>query len=319
MHRNAVVRLAAGRALWSVFVLWLVSVLIFLATHVLPGDAATAILGLQATPEATRALEEQLHLNDSLISQYTTWLLSALQLDFGVSFSNGLDVAGYLVPTLVNSLSLMLGAAVIGIPLSLGLGLLTGYRRDGALDGTVTVLTLVLAALPVFVVGAMLVVIFSTGTLSLLPAIVTEPATLSNVGSWTLPAVTLALAIAPYIIRMMRATTVEILESEFVTYARLRGMRERTIILLHTLPNTLGPVSQVLALQLAYLFGGAVVVEYLFAYPGIGAALIDAVHNRDVPVLQAICMFIGAFYVLLNLIADIVTILATPKLRLPSR
>jgi ABC-type dipeptide/oligopeptide/nickel transport systems, permease components len=309
-------RLLLQRILWSVLVLWLVSVLIFFATQMLPGDAAQAILGIKATPESLLELRQELGLYGSAPEQYFRWMSSALLLDFGTSLSNSIPVSTLLLPRIASSLSLMAVAAAIGVPLSLLIGAISGYRRDGAFDHVVSLFTLVLSALPVFVVGSVLVLAFSTGSMNVLPAISPERLGWGNVPLWILPSVTLASAIAPYIIRMMRATMIEILESEYVTYARLQGASSRSILLRHALPNTIGPIAQVTALQLAYLASGAVVVEYLFAYPGVGSALVDAVNNRDLPVVQATCLFIAAFYVLVNFMADTATIMATPRIRI---
>ena len=296
--------------------LWLVSVLIFAATQMLPGDAAQAILGITATPESLAQLRRELNLEGSPLEQYAAWFSSLLHLDFGNSLSNGMPVSEYLLPRITSSLALMLVAAVLGIPLSLLIGAVSGYRRDGAFDHVVSVLTLVLSALPVFVVGSALVLGFSTGGFQLLPAISSQRLSFGNVATWILPSATLALAIAPYLIRMMRGTVIEILESEYVTYAKVRGASNAALLFRHALPNTIGPVAQVSALQLAYLASGAVVVEYLFAYPGVGSALVDAVNNRDLPVVQGICLFVAAFYVVINFCADAVTIAASPRLRI---
>ena len=304
------------RAAWSMLVLWLVSVLIFVATQMLPGDAAQAILGIRATPESVAQLRRELNLEGSPLEQYVSWFSSVLQFNFGISLSNGIPVAEYLYPRIMSSLALMTVAAVIGIPLSLVIGGVSGYRRDGAFDHIVSVLTLVLSALPVFVVGSVLVLGLSTGKLNLLPAISSQRLSFGNIAEWILPSVTLALAIGPYLIRMMRGTIIEILESEYVSYARVRGASNAALLIRHALPNTIGPVAQVTALQLAYLASGAVVVEYLFAYPGVGSALVDAVNNRDLPVVQAVCLFVAAFYVVVNLCADVITIIASPRIRI---
>lgn len=301
---------------WTGFlVLFLVSVCVFFATQILPGDAAQAILGRDATPERLEALREQLQLTGNPIVQYWTWLGSVLQFDFGTSLANGRPVADLLGGRIVNSLILMGAAAMTGIPVALLIGVMTAYWRDGVLDHAVTVVTLVLSALPEFVIATSLILLFATGLMKVLPATSTGSPVLSYPLQMVLPALTLALAIAPYIIRMMRATMIDMLESDYVQHARLSGLSERKVVFRYGLVNALGAVAQVAALQLAYLAGGVVVVEYVFGFPGIGTALVDAVGNRDLPVIQAICLFIAVFYILINLVADALTAFANPRVR----
>jgi peptide/nickel transport system permease protein len=315
-------RLVVNRVLFGLLTLWLVSVVVFLATQALPGDAARAILGREATPERLDALRQQLHLGGSLPSQYLGWLGSVLTLDLGHSLANGQPVGQLMGPSILNSAVLMLCAALVGTPLAIALGTWSALRRDTALDHVTGVVTLVLAALPEFVIGILLVLLFSTGVLHVLPAVfVSAPGqpVWANPAQLVLPTATLVFAVAPYIARTMRATMLEVLESEYVQQARLKGVPERAVILRHALPNAIGPVAQVIALQLAWLTGGVVVVEYLFRYPGIGFQLIDAVTNRDLPVVQALVLVVAAVYILVNLLADMVTLAANPKVRTASR
>lgn len=310
----------AFRRLWTAFVvLFLVSLGVFLATQVLPGDAAQAILGRDATPERLEALRERLQLTGNPVIQYWNWLGSVVRLDFGLSLSNGAPVADLLAPRVLNSLILMACSALIGIPLSLLIGLLAAYWRDGVLDHAVTLVTLVVSALPEFVIATSLILLFATGVWNVLPATSTSTPVLSYPAQLVLPALTLAIAIAPYIIRMTRATMIEVLDSDYVQHARLSGVSERAIVLRHGLINVVGAVAQVTALQLAYLAGGVVVVEFVFGFPGIGTALVDAVSNRDLPVIQAICLFIATFYIVVNLLADSLTALANPRVRYAGR
>jgi len=195
-------------------------------------------------------------------------------------------------------------------------------RRDRAVDHVVSTASLILASLPEFVIGIGLILIFATGMFQILPAVsLLGPDT----HAWedpvvvVLPAATLVLAVVPYISRIMRGSMVEVLESEYVTMAHLKGLSRRTVIWRHAVPNAIVPAIQVTALQLAYLAGGVVVVEFVFSYPGIGAALVEAVGNRDMPVVQAVTMLAAGIYVGLNLLADVATILVTPKLRTAGR
>ncbi len=311
-------RLILRRSLFGLFTLWVVSIVVFLATQALPGDAAQAILGREATPERLAALRDQLHLGGSLPEQYFAWLGHLVTLDLGTSLAGGIPVAQAIAPTLLNSSILMFCAAVIAIPLSICIGTWSALKKDTAVDHLTGVGTLVLASLPEFVVGILLVLLLSTGFLHLFPAVfvlIPGEQIWTNPAQLVLPVLTLVLAVSPYIIRIMRATMLEVLESQYVQQARLKGLPERTVIWRHAIPNTLGPVAQVIALQLAWLIGGVVIVEYLFRFPGIGFQLIDAVTNRDLPMVQALVIVIALFYVVVNLLADILTLAANPKVR----
>jgi peptide/nickel transport system permease protein len=218
----------------------------------------------------------------------------------------------------VNSGVLVVLAAVLSIPLSIAIGAWAALKREKVFDTTSSNLLLLLAALPEFVVAIVLVIVFATTVLHVLPAISTVPPGSRPWDNWealVLPVLTLVIVVAPYIARIMRASMIEVLESDYVEMARLKGLTERTVLVRHALPNALGPVFQVIALNLAYLAGGIIVIEYVFNYAGIGGAIQDAVVNHDLPVVQALAMLIAAVYVVLNLLADVATILVTPKLR----
>lgn len=289
-------RLLLKRVLLGLVILWAVSVVVFLATQALPGDAARAILGKEATPERLAALRDQLHLDDPIWLQYGSWLGDLFRLDLGESYASGMPVTELLGSRLNNSVALMLCASAISVPLALIVGTYSALRRDTAFDHTASVLSLVLASLPEFVVGIVLVLIFSTGMLNLLPAVYVmtgSDSAWSDPVQLILPTATMVLAVSPYMVRIMRATMIEVLESEYVQQARLKGLPERTVITRHALPNSIGPVAQVIALQLAWLAGGVVLVEFLFRFPGIGFALVDAVNNRDLPVVQTLTLAIA--------------------------
>jgi peptide/nickel transport system permease protein len=315
-------RLVLRRLGLGLLTLWLVSLLVFAAVLALPGDAATAILGKEATPDRVAALRDQLHLNDSVISQYLQWLGGLLTGDLGTSAATQQPVSELLSARVGNSVFLVLVASVVAIPLSLVIGVWTAMHRDRPADHITSTATLVLAALPEFVIGIALVLLFATSVFHVLPAVSLLP---PGTHAWedpkvvVLPAATLVLAVTPYISRIMRGSMVEVLESEYVTMARLKGLPERTVIWRHAVPNAIVPAIQVTALQLAWMAGGVVVVEFVFQYPGIGAALVDAVALRDMPVVQTVTMLMAGIYVGLNLLADIATILVTPKLRTAAR
>jgi peptide/nickel transport system permease protein len=315
-------RLIARRLALGVLTLFLISLVVFAAVLALPGDAATAILGREATPERVAALRDQLNLNDSVVTQYLDWIGGVVTGSFGESAATQQPVSELLSDRVANTGFLVFVAAVIAIPLSIGIGVWTAMRRDRSVDHVVSTSTLVLAALPEFVIGIGLILLFATSVFTWFPAVSllapdqrawTEPSVV------VLPAATLVLAVTPYISRIMRGSMIVVLESAYVTMARLKGLSERTVIWRHAVPNAIVPAIQVTALQLAWMAGGVVVVEFVFSYPGIGALFIDAVDNRDMPVVQTITMLAAAVYVVLNLLADLATIAVTPRLRTEAR
>jgi peptide/nickel transport system permease protein len=311
-------RLIIRRLVVSLAVLWLVTLLVFIATLLLPGDPARAILGQQATPERVAALQHQLHLDAPMWQRYLDWLGGVFTGDLGTSTATHGSVNALLGDRIVSSLVLLVAAAVISTPIGLALGTWSAIRRGHTADHTISGVSLVIAALPEFVIGVALIVALSTTVFTAFPSVTLAApgeAVWSQPNQLVLPVLTLTLVVTPYIIRMMRATMSEVLDSGHVEMARLKGLRERVVLTRHALPHAVGPVAQVVALQLAWLAGGVVVVEFLFRYPGIGQALIDAVNKRDVEVVQAITLLIAAVYIVVNLLADIIGILANPKLR----
>jgi peptide/nickel transport system permease protein len=306
------------RALLGLLVLFIVSIVVFAATQAL-GDPARAILGRDATPESLKALRLQLHLDRSVVSQYTSWLTGLLQGDAGTSFASTAPVSSLINERILNSAFLVFLAGIVSIPLAIAIGAYAALRRDKPFDSVSSLITLLLAAMPEFVIGLWLVVIFATtvfpGTLPSITQVEPGARPWGDMKAMILPTATLVLAVTPYVARIVRASMIEVLESDYVEMARLKGLSERTVLLRHALPNALGPTFQVIAINLAYLAGGVIVVEYIFNYPGIGGALRDAVNNHDIPVVQALAMLIAAVYVVLNLLADIATILVTPRLR----
>jgi peptide/nickel transport system permease protein len=315
-------KLIARRLALGVLTLFLISLVVYAAVLALPGDAATAILGREATPDRVAALRDQLNLNDSVISQYLSWIGGVLTGSFGESTATQQPVSELLSDRVANTAFLVFVAAVVAVPLSIGIGVWTAMRRDRSVDHLVSTSTLVLAALPEFVIGIGLILLFATSVFTWFPAVsllAPDERAWSDPSVVVLPAATLVLAVTPYISRIMRGSMIEVLESEYVTMARLKGLPERTVIWRHAVPNAIVPAIQVTALQLAWMAGGVVVVEFVFSYPGIGSAFIDAVDNRDMPVVQTITMLAAAIYVVLNLLADLATIAVTPRLRTEAR
>jgi peptide/nickel transport system permease protein len=302
----------------AIVTLFLVSVIVFAATQALPSDPAKALLGRNATPDSLKALREQLHLNRPAVTQYADWLKGILTGDAGTSIATETPVTSVIKDAIINSAFLVLITSVIAIPLALLLGIVAAIKRDRALDVGSSLALLGLAGLPEFVVGIALVLLFGTVVWKLFPPVALIPA-----GSrpWhypkelVLPVAALTIAVVPYIARFMRASLIEVLESDYVEMARLKGLPERTVVRRHALPNALVPSIQAIALTLVYLAGGIILIEFVFNYPGIGAKLDDAVHNHDVPVVQALTLLIAGIYVVVNLIADILTILVSPRVR----
>jgi peptide/nickel transport system permease protein len=316
--RHPIARLIAVRLALGVVTLWAVTVVIFIATQGLPGNAAYAVLGHSATPQRLQALEQALHLNRSLVSQYGSWIGGVLQGNLGHSLANGEAVSTLIGPRVVNSAALVIGAGVIGSLIAGLLGLMAAARRDSPFDHVSSVILLAITALPEFVVAIALVILFAVVVVHALPATSAIPPgshPWNNIKALILPTATLAIVIAPYIFRMVRGAMIEALESDYVEMAKLKGLPRWRVILVHALPNSLPPIVQVVGLNLLYLAGGIVVVEYVFNYPGLGAALVDAVSNRDIPMIQFIVLILAAFYVVVNILTDVIALAATPRRR----
>jgi peptide/nickel transport system permease protein len=309
------------RILLGVLTLFLVSIVVFAATQLLPGDAARAVLGRAATPQRLAAFRREFHLNQSAVSQYWSWLSGLLHGNPGTSLANGLPVWSFVEPRIVNSIYLMALVGVVGVPLSLGLGIWSALRRDTLFDHATSTVTLAAAALPEFVVAIALIILFATVVLQVLPPVsLVAPGTSvwSDPTVLVLPVATLTIAVVPYIYRMARGTMIEVLESEYIEMARLKGTPRRALLLRHALPNAFATTVQAIALTFAYLAGGVVVVEFVFGYPGIGQGLVNAVSARDLPTIQLIVLLLAAFYVVVNILADVIAIMVTPRMRTTS-
>jgi peptide/nickel transport system permease protein len=316
---HPIARLIRRRLAIGVVTLFLVSVVVFLATEVLPGNAAYAILGHNATPARVRSLEVSLHLNRGLFDQYWAWISGLLTGNPGRSLVNGLPVWGYVEPRIINSAVLVFAAGAISALAGVALGAVAALRKDGWFDHVTSVVVLAVTSLPEFVVAIALVILLSTVVWHVLPAVsLLAPGAYawSQPELLVLPVATLVIVIVPYILRMMRAAMVEALESDYVEMARLKGVPEWRVVLMHALPNAIAPTIQVIGLNFLYLAGGVVVVEYVFNFPGIGQALVNAVNDRDIPVIQFIVLVLAAFYVVVNIVTDVIALLATPRRRI---
>jgi peptide/nickel transport system permease protein len=309
----------ARRVGLAVLTLWLVSILVFVATTAL-GDPVRAILGKDFGSDKARVaqLTEQLNLDESLVSRYFSWLGGLLTGDPGTSIASGRPVAELISDNVVNSLVLVLISALVMIPVAFGIAMISANYRRRRGDTIIQTVLLTLAGLPEFVTGILLVAVFSTSVFHWLPAV-----TISSPGShpWNepktmvLPVLTLVLAVSPYVSRIVRSTLLEVLDSDYVELARLKGIPERVVMRKHALLNAVVPGIQVIALQLAWLAGGVVFVESVFNFPGVGNQLVDSVRNHDVPMVQALSMIIAGVYVVVNLVADLLSILLTPRAR----
>jgi peptide/nickel transport system permease protein len=305
-----------------VVTLLLVSMLVFAATQVLPGDPARVVLGHEATPDQVLALRHQLGLDRPLVSQYLSWLGRLLAGDLGNSLVTQESVAHLIGDRVLNSAVLVLVSSAIAVPLSALVGAVAGRRRDRAFDRAVLVVTLGLTALPEFIIALVLVILFATSVLHLLPAtalLAPGQNPLSDISILVLPVVALVLGVLPYLARLVRGSVIDVYESEYVRIARLKGVPERVVLRRHVLRNALVPAIQGTALALAYLTGGVVIIEQVFNYPGLGSALVDAVNNRDIPIIQVISLIFAAAYVVFNLIGDLLTVYVTPRLRTAGR
>lgn len=315
--RIPIAKFVAKRLAFGLLTLFIVSVLIFVLTHALRGDPASIILGRDATPEALKDLRSKSGLDKSLMNQYGRWISGVLHGDLGESFITHRSVWEYLSPRVGKSLFLMFCTGLISVPLSIAVGSYAALRRDRHFDNISSIVLLILASLPEFVVGALLVILLATNITHILPGTSTsfDKPPWGDPKLLILPILTLVIAVLPYVARVTRAAVLEVLESDYVEMARLKGMPERTVLLRHALPNAIGPILQVIALNLAYLAGGVIVVEAVFNYEGIGTALREGVRSRDLPVIQFLALTISSVYILTNLAADIGTVLATPRLR----
>jgi peptide/nickel transport system permease protein len=312
-------RLVARRLALGLITLWAVSLLIFAGTEILPGDVATAILGQSRTPEAVAAIRASLGLNRPAYIRYGDWLAHFVRGDIGKSLANQRDIAPEIRDRLGNTLFLAGVAACVSVPLSILLGLLAAIRQDSLFDRIVNAVTLTTISFPEFFIGYVLIILFAV-KLDWFPSLAMISA---DMGFWdrldavALPAATLVLVVLAHMMRQTRASVLSILASPFIEMAVLKGIPKWRIVLQHALPNALAPIINVVALNMAYLIVGVVVVEVVFVYPGMGQLIVDSVSKRDVPVVQTCGLIFALTYVVLNMIADLFGILSNPRLRHP--
>jgi len=299
--------------------LLVISVGIFFAVELLPGDIAQAVLGQSATPETVAALREKLGLDQPAPIRYFQWLGGAVTGDFGVSLVLGERVADAITGRFMNTLFLAAYAAVIAVPVAIILGVIVALLRNTLFDRVANVATLTSISSPEFFLGYILILFFAVKT-DYFPAIasLSENMTFLELLERTfLPALTMVLVVMAHMMRMTRAAIINLLASPYIEMARLKGTPPWKVIVRHALPNAWAPIINVVALNLAYLITGVVLVEVVFVYPGIGQLLVDAVSKRDFPIVQACCLIFAATFILLNLAADVGAILTNPRLRHP--
>jgi len=312
MFRLIVHRLALG-----LLTLVLVSGIVFVAVEALPGDACTAYLGRMAQGKRLENCRRDFGLERPALTRYAEWTAAAVQGDLGISLKRKKPISGIIGTRLRNTLVLGLAAMIIGVPIAVLLGIIAGLWRDRPVDLWVSTTAIFAMTIPEFVSATLLILVFSVW-LGWLPGIVTTPPNapifefLSDI---ILPIVTLALVMTAHILRMVRTSVIDVMASDYVQMARLKGVPYWRMVFRHVLPNALLPTINLVALTIAWLLGGVVVIEVVFNYPGLGRLTIDAISDRDLAMVQAIALILAAIYVGLNLFADLLTLVANPRLR----
>lgn len=312
---NEIWRMIGQRLLLGVLTLFIISVVIFGATELLPGDLARELLGQSATEETLAALREQLGLNDPAPLRYWNWLAGVLQGDFGMSMATQKPISELVGARLGNTLFLALYAAALAVPFALLLGVLAALWRNSIFDRASNALALTAISFPEFFVAYTLILwLAQSGLFPSMVRITGSTTTGELLYMAFLPALTLTLVVTAHMMRMTRAAIINLLASPYIEMAYLKGMSPMRVVLRHAVPNALAPIINVVALNLAYLITGVVVVEVVFVYPGLGQLMIDAVSNRDIAVVQAIALIFASAYVLLNLLADVLSTITNPRL-----
>jgi peptide/nickel transport system permease protein len=316
---HPILKLVAQRIALGLVLLWAASVLIFVGTQILPGDVAQSILGQSATPVSLANLREELGLDQPPLTRYLNWAGGVLHGDLGKALTNGQDIAEAMGKRLGNTLFLAFWAAIISVPLAVTLGLIAVRYQGRWPDKLISTVTLATVSVPEFLLGY-IAVYFLSVKFRLLPSLATiyDGMTLGEqLYAISLPVLVLVLVVLGHMMRMTRAAILNVMQSAYIETAELKGLRPIAVIARHAFPNAIAPVVNVVMLNLAYLVVGVVVVEVVFVYPGMGQYLVDHVSKRDVPVVQACGLVFAAIYIGLNIVADVVSILANPRLRHP--
>ncbi|CAN1540421.1 DppB ABC-type dipeptide/oligopeptide/nickel transport systems, permease components [Paracoccaceae bacterium] len=316
---HPVLKLVTQRLALGLLLLLAVSVVIFLGVEALPGDTAQAILGQSATPQALANLREQMGLNEPPLTRYFSWLGGILTGDLGTALTNGADIAQSIKQRLGNTLFLAGCAAVISVPLAIVLGLIAARYAGRWPDKLISGVTLTTISLPEFVAAYFVIFLLT----QLIPIFQPVAMVLPGMGFWAklnavaLPVIVLVMVVLAHMMRMTRAAILNVMQSAYIETAELKGLSPMTVIWRHAFPNAIAPVVSVVMLNLAYLVVGVVVVEVVFSYNALGQYLVDHVTKRDLPVVQAVGLIFAAVYIFLNMLADIIGILANPRLRHP--
>ena len=309
------VRLIATRLMAFVLTLFASSVVLFVTISVLPGSAAKSALGMEATPQAIARFEAQRGLDRPMVVQYGEWFLKTLRGDFGVSFQNSVPVGPDLLNRIPVTLELATLAFLIANMIALPLGIAAAARHQKGLDKSLTLVATILGAVPNFWLATLLIMLFSLNLHWLPPGgftpFTTDPAT--NLKQMIMPALSLGLVSSALLIRIMRASMIEVLASDYIRTANAKGASERTVIRRHALRNSLIPYLNVSAVEFGFLFGSAVVIEDIFRLPGVGSLVLVGIINRDYPVLLAAALSITVFVLVVNLIVDLVVGLLDPR------
>ncbi|WP_248765449.1 ABC transporter permease [Pseudomonas protegens] len=316
---NSLCKLLLQRLALGLLSLLAVSVIIFLAVGMLPGDVAQAMLGQAATPETVAAFRAQLGLDLPPLTRFGHWAWQLLHGDLGLSLANQRPIAELIGARLGNTFTLALLAALVSVPVALLLGMLAALYRNSWFDRLLNTSALSAVSFPEFFVAYILILVFAV-KLNWLPSIssLAPGASFAEVLERSLlPVLTLSLVVIAQMMRMTRAALINVLASPYIEMARLKGISQARIIFHHALPNAQAPIINVVALNLAYLVVGVVVVEVVFVYPGLGQLLVDSVSKRDIPVVQACSLIFAATYILLNTAADVLSIASNPRLMHP--
>ena len=312
-------RLIAQRLGLGLLTLLAASVLIFAGTEILPGDLASAVLQNSATPESLAEMRKELGLDRPAAVRYVEWLGDAARGDLGRSLASHRDVAEAIAPRLRNTLFLASYAALVAVPLAVALGLMAAIWQGGVYDRAVNFVTLLTISVPEYLVGYILIKYLSVhfGWFPSLANVTPDTPFLQRIALTFLPMLTLVLVVVAHMMRMTRASVLQIMASPYIEMAFLKGLPKWRVVVRHAFPNALAPIINVVALDLAYLIVGVVIVEVVFVYPGLGQLMVDAVSKHDVPMVQACGLIFAAVFVLLNMIADVLAIITNPRLRHP--
>jgi peptide/nickel transport system permease protein len=305
------------RLFLALVTLFIVSLIVFIGVEALPGDTATAYLGQAATPESLEALREEFGLNAPAHIRYLNWLGDALKGDLGTSMARRKPVSELIGNRFRNTVVLAAAASIVGIPLAIVLGVIAGLTRDKWPDILVSLVAIIGMTLPGFVAATLLIFIFAI-RLEWFPAITmvsTDAAIGELLPNIVLPVITLTVIMVAHILRLVRTNMIDVMVSDYVQMARLKGVPAMQIVFRHALPNAMLPTINIVALTIAWLLGGVAIIETVFNYPGIGTLMINAISDRDLPLVQAIAIILSAIYIAVNLIADLLTLVLNPRLR----